>query len=310
MEFHLKYRPKSLKDVRGQDEAVKVLSQFVKQKRIPHAVLLQGPSGVGKTTIARILATELGCDGRDFAELNCADFRGIDMIRDVRSRMSLAPNKGTCRIWLIDEAGKLTGDAQAGFLKILEDVPRHVYFFLATTDPQKLLTTVKTRCSPVTLKPLTHKHLQELILMVVDKEGFNLAGEEVVEKIIEAAQGSARAALVLLEQISTTDGNDLEEQLEIISSSDVKKQGIDLARALMNPRVKWPEVAVILKEIEGEPESIRYIVLGYAKNVLLGGGKMAPRAFLVITAFEANWYDGKAASMVRACWEVLGSGSN
>src|SRR5690606_3369465 len=105
---------------------------------IPHAMLFTGPSGCGKTTLARILRVKLRCSDNDFQEINAADFRGIDSIRSMRQQVGAAPLGGDSRIWLIDEAHSMTADAQNAFLKLLEDTPRHVYFFLATTDPQKL----------------------------------------------------------------------------------------------------------------------------------------------------------------------------
>ena len=133
MELYKKHRPSYLEDVFGQPEAVKVLGSMIEKDDLPHSILFTGPSGVGKTTLARILKEELECHANDFKEINCADFRGIDTIRDIRNNMNRQSLMGGPLIWLIDEAHKLTNDAQTAFLKMLEDTPKHVYFFLATT---------------------------------------------------------------------------------------------------------------------------------------------------------------------------------
>jgi len=111
-EFYKRYRPKSLKGIVGQDAAVASLKSLVDVGKVPHFLLLSGPSGVGKTTIARILKDSLECSDADFIEKNCADFKGIDTVREIRKHINLLPINGKCRIYLIDEAHKLTPDAQ------------------------------------------------------------------------------------------------------------------------------------------------------------------------------------------------------
>lgn len=301
-ELYRRHRPVSFKQVIGQPDAVKILNEMVKNSRIPHAILFTGGSGCGKTTLARILRVKLDCGESDFMEINAADFRGIDMVREIRNRMNLSPIGGTTRIYLIDEAHQLSSQAQNALLKMLEDTPKHVYFFMATTDPLKLLSTIRTRCTEVKLKELSPAAMKELLLSVADKEGIEL-GEEVLDRLIEHAEGSARKALVILNQVMGLPDEDA--RMNAIENSDHKSKGIELARALLNPGTKWAEVALLLKGLEEEPESIRYLVLGYASNVMLGGGKMAPRAFKIADIFQHNFYDSKRAGLVLACWAVV-----
>ncbi len=304
MELYKKYRPRTLDKILGQDSSVKILKSFIAKRKIPHALLFTGPSGCGKTTLARILRRELKCGKHDFTELDCADFRGIEMVRNIRSRLYQAPISGRCRVWIIDECHKLTADAQNAFLKMLEDTPKHVYFMLATTDPQKLKKTIKTRCTEIVVRSLTDKYILSLVAYVCKQEGYDKLPKEVVEKIIESCDGSARKALVLLGKIIDLDDED--EMIDAIKATTVGVQAIAIVRALLNPRVKWMEMAKILKETSTEePEQIRWMILGYAKSVLLGGGKFSARAYLIIDVFRDHFYDSKHAGLVAACYEII-----
>ena len=302
LELYRKHRPKTFKTVVGQPDAVRVLKIMCETQRVPHALLFTGPSGCGKTTLARILKAKLECSDIDFQEINAADTRGIDMVREIRTRMSLAPVNGKCRIWLIDESHKLTNDAQNSLLKALEDTPKHVYFMLATTDPGKLLKTIITRCTEIKVKEMSPVALRELIKDICTRESLKIS-EEVEEKIIECALGSARLALVLLNKIVGIE--DEADQLDAIERNAENKEAIEIARCLMNPRAQWHEMAKILKSCEAEPESVRWLVLAYMTNVMLGGGKGAARAFLAIEEFRDNFYETKKAGLVRACYAVM-----
>ncbi len=303
MELYRKYRPKKLGELVGQNSIIKMLEGLIVNKEMPHAILLTGQSGCGKTTIARILRRELRCGKHDFNELNCADDRGIEDIRKIRRRMMQAPISGKCRIWLIDEAHKLTNDAQNALLKLLEDTPKHIYFMLATTDPQRLIRTIRTRCTDIAVKPLNDKDMKFLLSSVCKLEKRKLP-KKVIEKIVEISEGSARKALVLLNQIIEMGCE--ANMLDVIEASVAEVQGIMIARALMNPKTSWFTMAKILKDTsKEEPESMRWMVLGYAKAVLLGGGNLSGRAFIIIEAFRDHFYDSKQAGLTAACYEVI-----
>ncbi len=306
VELYKQYRPKKLAEVIGQERAVKVLTTHLESNSLPHSILLSGPSGCGKTTIARILKTHLECGDGDWHELNCADFRGIDMVRDIRTRLNLLPMFGKVRIWLIDECHQLTKDAQNGLLKMLEDTPRHVFFILATTDPSKLLKTIQTRCTSITVGLLNPKQVEALLLSVIKKHGKGKlkVDECVIDKIAQICEGSARKALVLLGTVVGIDNAD--DQMEALEKGDTTKQVIDIARTLLNPKTRWQDMALLLKGVGDEPEQIRRMVLGYMSNVLLGG-KMAARAFLIIQCFRDHWYDSGRAGLIASCYEVVTS---
>ena len=305
MELYKKYRPKNFKRLVGQPIITDQLTSMTRSNQFPHASLFSGPSGCGKTTLARIMRNKLDCSDQDFSEVNCADFRGIDMVRDIRNRMNLAPINGDCRVWLIDEAHQLSSQAQNAFLKMLEDPPRHVFFMLATTDPQKLIPTIRTRCTEFKVSSLNPVDAEVLLGTVCGREEIEIT-EEVMDCLIKHGDGSPRKLLVLLDVVRHLDGE--EDQLESIRNSDGRREAIELARLLIRPTTTWNDVRKVLGARTEKPESLRWMVLGYANSVLLKGGQQKERAYLIIDAFRDNFYDSKKAGLSAACWEIITSG--
>lgn len=309
VELYLKHRPASLDLLVGQDDVVRVLRKHLKAGTLPHSLLFSGPAGCGKTTVARILKKELKCSDHDFVDLNAADFKGVDVIRDIRRHMGQKPLEGLTRVWLMDEVHKLTSDAQGAFLKILEDGrPRHAYFFLATTDPQKLAATVRQRCEEFRLRPVKAKILYDLLARVVAWEKAKVS-KDVLTKIADAADGSPRKALVILGKVIGL--SDEAEMLAGVEREESEKAAFALVQAMMpfKGRPRWEDVAKVLQEIAGEePEGVRQLVLKVARTSILKGGPRAFQANLVIQAFRDPLYDShNAANAILAgcCWDVV-----
>jgi len=302
-ELYKKHRPSTMRQVIGQDDVVRQLVDWGKRQVIPHCLLLTGPSGVGKTTMARILRKKMGCGDVDYMEVNAADARGIDMVRGIRDKQLLSAMSGKCRFWTIDEAAQLTNEAQNAFLKLLEDTPKHVYFVLSTTDPQKLLKTVITRATELKFRLLGAKELQEVVETVLEKENAKALSDDVLDRLVDIADGSARKILVLLHAIIGLKNE--EEQLAAIDKGDYKAKAIELARAMMKSGTTWREVAKILKTVDEDPESLRRMMLGYCRSVLLGGGKGSQRAAMVIDRFQDAMYESGAAGLALACYDIV-----
>lgn len=306
-ELYRKYRPRKLTDVFGQDAAVEAIQKWLDGDAVPHAIGLTGPSGTGKTTIARILRRKIGAgEKRDFKEINCADKNGIDSVREIQRGSNLYPI-GKARMYLLDEAHQLTSQAQNGLLKILEDPPEFSYFVICTTDPQKLINTIHTRLSIVALRSLAHAEIVKLVLQTCKAEGKKL-DKGVVEKLADHADGSARRALVILGSIIGL--SDTRKQINLIESSDAKTEAIQIARALIDSRTDWRKMSALLKNCNlGDAEGMRNLVLSYCTSVLLGDNKkLWHRAGMIIDFFSESMFYSKRAGFVHKCWEVLKSG--
>ena len=300
--LYIKYRPNSLDEVAGNKSLISSLKSLLESKtNLPHSFLFTGPSGCGKTTLGRILAKELGCSLDDFKEVDSGDFRGIDSIREIRKQMRMSPINGPCRIWLIDECHQLTKDAQNALLKALEDTPKHVYFILCTTDPQKLLKTIKTRCTPYEVKPLADKAIGRLLKNIARKEDVDLP-KEVREQIARDSLGSPRQALVLLGKVIHLPEEEMLEAAE--KSAEEESEVIELCRMLLNPDQSWGKISRLIKGLNQEPESIRRAILGYFSAVLLSNTKKNKRAADVMECFLDHFYDSGKAGLVLSCWQA------
>lgn len=228
-----KYRPTQFKDLIGQEALVQVLTNGLRENRLPHAFLLTGIRGVGKTTSARIVARALNCKNPqdiepcgvcdacksisesrhiDVVEMDAASHTGVDDVRDLidasRYRAVSAPYK----VYIIDEVHMLSKSAFNALLKTLEEPPAHVKFIFATTELQKIPKTVLSRCMRFDLRRVETETLQQYYKEIVEKEGFT-ADERSLSLIAQAAEGSVRDGLSLLDQALTLSGSHLSEDV-------------------------------------------------------------------------------------------------
>jgi len=220
-----KYRPRRFSEMVGQDAVVTALTHALEQQRLHHAYLFTGTRGIGKTTVSRILAKSLNCTGADgqggitaspcgvctacteidadryidYIELDAASNRGIDEIRDLLERAAYKPSVGRFKIFMIDEAHQLTKDSFNALLKTLEEPPEYLKFVLATTDPEKMLPTVLSRCLQFNLRPMAPETVAEHLEHVLKAEQVAF-DEPSIRLLSRAARGSMRDALSLTDQ--------------------------------------------------------------------------------------------------------------
>lgn len=302
MELYRKYRPRKLESLVGNEQTVSMIEKFASRtpEKRPHSYLLQGSAGCGKTTLAYIIAKMYGCSVESIEEYNSASFRGIDSVREIQMKMQRKPvGDSKCRVFILEEAHQFTKDAMEALLKPTENCPNHVYFFLTTTNPEKLGAALKTRMTVINLQTLGDDDLVKIMKRVVKLEGAEIVNDTIYSRIAEIAAGSARVALTTLEKVLALPTKEQKRFETIIESTQTK--AIDLCRLLMK-RPKWKEVSECLKTMLDDPESVRWAVLGYATAVLLGGNK---EAYNIILAFEENYWSNGKAGLAKSCYEYI-----
>lgn len=307
--LYQKYRPKEVSEVVGQEAAVRQLVALMQGNTFPTAFLFSGPPGTGKTTLAYILMRHLNAEEGEQFELNSASCRGIDDVRRLAEVANYMPAPGRTRCWLLDECHMMTKEAQNALLKPLEKALPGRHYFLCTTEPEKLLPTIRGensaggRVTHIALKRIRDAEIQRLVMHVASEEGVPI-GPLVAEKLADVAEGSARTALSALERVLHM--SDDAERLAVLEKSFPVAQGIELCRALIGGS-PWRQVQAVLKALDEEPEAVRRQVVGYAAKVLLSesSGPKLDRAGAVCLAFEKPFFDSGTANLVTACYRVV-----
>lgn len=299
MNLYNKYRPQTFDDLIGNETIIATLRGILKTP--PHAYLFHGPTGCGKTTLGRILAKELGARNNDYREVDSADFRGIDTIREIRKQSQFKPLESSCRVWLLDECHKLSNDAMNALLKALENTPKHVYYILCTTDSEKLLPTIRGRCSSFAVSPLNELQMLKLIKRIVRAENKTLASREVYEQIIQDSLGRPRNAIQILEQVLAVSE---EQQLQVAKQvAERQSQVIELCRCLAN-KSGWKKTSNILQGLKDQDvEMIRRQVLGYFQTVLLKEDNI--KAAMIMEVFIEPFYNSGWPGLVFACYSAI-----
>lgn len=260
-----KYRPVDFAEVVGQQAVIKSL-KTVLDEGLSHAFCFAGPSGVGKTTIARISACAIGADDSDLDEIDAATYTGIDAMRAKIQGLRYKPLAGCIKVLIVDECHRLSKQAWDSMLKSVEEPPPWVYWFFCTTQPEQLPSTIKTRCSYYDLKPVPSNDLIDLLELITKLEKFKVSSG-VIDLCAKEARGSPRQAISYLGLCSNV--ADRAEAIILLRSAADAPEAVDLARALCDGK-GWRIIRPMLEALqEAGPESIRHVVKGYVTMVMI-----------------------------------------
>lgn len=269
--FHVRYRPQKLGDVIGQASTVQALENLLQGRTIPHAYLFTGPSGVGKTTLARLLGKSafMPVTPPNVMEIDAATNSGIDDMKEIKRHVELPAFGGNPRrLLIIDECHSLSKQAWQSWLKIIEEPPPHLFIAFCTTEATKVPKTIRTRCHAFNLQSVGIKEIITLLDEVLFAEQEKLDSSS-LRAIANKADGSVRQALVYLSMCIGSKGK--AEVLRILEqASEEDDLAIKICRALVNNESFW-KVLKLIDQVEGDNvEGIRILTMNYTAKALMG----------------------------------------
>jgi len=288
----IRYRPKSFKDVIGQKRITDTIRRYFKERKIPRSILLYGPTGSGKTTLARLIARYANCTGDTFAcgtcytckcknikdhvdvhEMNMANATGIDDVRNLIAKARYLP-RTNFRVYILDELHQISPQAKECILKPLEEPPEHVIWILCTTEIEKFKKTITNRCTPLHLKSIQPEELAEFLIKIASKENSPLAKNRgLMLDIARASQACPREALKILdslifymhaEKIETVDSK------KILEFADLDPSHFIINYLMAIYRGSYKDAFAVLKEtqMEHKTEYLLREMIKYQKNIL------------------------------------------
>ena len=303
------YRPAKFSEVVGQDYIVKTLTNAIRNNKIAHAYLFAGPRGTGKTSIAKLFAKAINCqdfkeeacdscanckaylEGNhpDIIELDAASNNGVDDIRQIIEQVPYAPMLGKYKVYIIDEVHMLTTQAFNALLKTLEEPPAHVIFILATTDPQKVIPTVLSRCQRYNFSKINPYEIRKRTMDILQKEGIPYE-EKAVEEIARMAEGGMRDALSLLEQCLSYNPDALNlEDVEHIFGLTSTPEEVDLYLRVHDQKVSDVIEKLRAMYIKGsDTKRLAVDLLEIVKDALVYSDQGKERLLNKLTAMEAQ----------------------
>lgn len=311
MSIITKYRPSSWEEFRGNEALITSLRNELKKEDRPHAYLFLGQAGTGKTSLARLIAKELGCSSQNIIEYNIADNTSVEHAREIARSSKYVPlvnnNESKVKVYILDEFQRASPNAQDCLLKPLEEPPEHAYFIICTTEPGKIVKTIRSRCSEYEVRPLNYDEMEDLLEDIYEKEGVEV-DYKVLNKIIKVSEGRAREAISLLGQVSEI--SNVSEALELITLKVENSSIIELCKAII-ARKKWKEIAGLLSRLQEDPEKCRLAILNYFASIMVNpksGESTVQYSALVAECFEQPFYNSGKGGLILAFYKACQEG--
>lgn len=307
LDLHTKYRPNALAAVVGQSGTVKALSEY-KDSRRSHAFLFTGPSGVGKTTIARIMASELGCAHGDLQEVDGATFGNVEAVRELARGIYYMPMcGGSSKAIIVDECHALSKAAWQALLKSVEEPPEYVFWFFCTTEAGRVPYTIQTRCAKFDLQLIPVDLIYDRVVEVAKEEGLELA-DGVADVIADYANGSMRAALVGLSSCAWCETE--KEAAEVLRQARPNDDSIAFIRYLARgENLTWKEAMRRFNKLgEVDAESLRISMCNYLARGLLNikDDRIARRGLFMLECFSRPYHQATArGDLLMSIGEVV-----
>ena len=307
-------RPKDFDSMVGNAGIIESVKEILKKKQFPKSWIFSGPSGIGKTTIARIIAKKVGARGEGIKEINTADIRGIDGIREIIEISRYKSFNSKTSVYILDECHQLTKDAQNALLKSLENPPDHVYFILCTTDSSKLLNTIKTRCIEFVFREISQDDIIKLLSNVMEAANINVT-DYALEQIIKNCYGSPRMAINLIEKCNNIGDNTEIDRLvsgTVLDDEGVSENDFILATELYKyiKDGKWKSVGSFLdKKLFNKAVSKEGVMMGlknkYGKALRSTGNGRFADAILILEDMNQVYTNAGYSALIYKVYKVF-----